>query len=93
MRFCGEVHDDVRLFLLEDLIHACPVADVELDESEVIVLHHRLQCMNIPCISELIQTNDPIVRVMLHHIKDEIRADKSCAAGYDNCHSVPLTFV
>ena len=86
VRFSCKVDNDVGLFFLEELVHALTVADVQLDKSEVRIVHHRFQCGQIASIGQLVQTNNAVVWVCFQHMKNEIGADKAGAASYDNGH-------
>ena len=86
MRLRRKVDNDVGLFLLEELVYALTVADVQLDKSEVRIVHHRFQCGQIAGIGQLVQTNNAVVWVCFQHMKNEIGADKAGAASYDNGH-------
>lgn len=86
MRLSCKVDNDVGLFFLEELVHALTVADVQLDKSEVRIVHHRFQCGQIAGIGQLVQTNNAVVWVCFQHMKNEIGADKAGAASYKYIH-------
>ena len=91
MGFCCKVDNNIRLFLLEELVHALTVADVQLDKPEIRIVHHRFQCGQISGIGQLVQTNNAIVRMCFQHMKNEVGADETGTACYDNGHSqLPL---
>ena len=93
MTFGGEVHHHVGMLLLKKPVHALPVADVQLHKAEVGVIHDRSQRGQIAGIGQLVQADDPVVRVFAEHMENEIGADKSGAAGHDDGHcSPPLSF-
>ena len=94
MAFCSEVDDDVRMLFFEKLIYAFPVADIELYESEIRVVHYALKCGQITCICQFIKTDDPVIGICLEHMENEIRADKTCSACYDDYHIIsPKNYV
>ena len=93
MTFGGEVHHHVGMLLLKKPIHPLPVADVQLHKAEVGGIHDRSQRGQIAGIGQLVQADDPVVRVFAEHMENEIGADKSGAAGHDDGHfSPPLSF-
>ena len=49
-------------------------------------MHHRLERRQIARICELIQANNPIIRILIQHMEDKVASDKSGAAGYDDRH-------
>ena len=86
MAFCSKVNDDIRVLLFEKLIYAFPVADIELYESEIRVVHYALKCGQIACICQFIKTDDPVIGICLEHMENKIRAYKTCSACYDDYH-------
>ena len=90
MAFGGEVDDDVRLFLLEQLVYSLTVADVGLDETEVRIIHHGGEGGEIARVGQLVQTHDAVIGIVLQLIKDEVGADESGATGHDNSHGEDL---
>ena len=88
--FGGEVDDDVRLFLLEQLVYSLTVADVGLDETEVRIIHHGGEGGEIARVGQLVQTHDAVIGIVLQLIKDEVGADESGATGHDNSHGEDL---
>ena len=46
----------------------------------------------MPCISQCIQTDDLILRMLFHHIINKVAANKSGAAGNNDLHKLsPLS--
>ena len=82
-----EVDDRVGLFFLEDAVDGVPVADVGLAEAEVGLVHHGCQRGQVARIGQLIDAGHPISWVVFHVVMDKVSADKSGAAGDDDCHS------
>ena len=72
MTFSSEVDNDIRVLFFEKLIYAFPIADVELDESEIRVVHDTLKCGQIARICQLIKTDDPVIRIFLKHVKNKV---------------------
>ena len=83
-----EVHHCVGLFRLEERVHALPVADVQLDEAEIRMLHGALQRGQVSRIGQLVQADDPVFRMGLQHVIDEIGADEPGPAGHDDGHRI-----
>ena len=89
----GEIHHNVRMLLLKQLIHCLPVADVCLHKAEVRLVHHRLQRGKVSRICQLVQAHDPVIRMSLHHMENKVGADKPGAAGHDNRHIICCSFL
>ena len=81
MGFSSKIHHHIRMLLFKEAIHRLPVADIHLHEAEVRLIHHRCQSRQISRISQLVQTDDAIVRILLHHVKDKIGSNESGAAS------------
>ena len=92
MALGGEIHHHVRVFFLKELVHALPVADVQLHEAEVGVIHDRGEGGQVARVGQLVQTHDAVVRVLAQHMEDKIASDKSGAAGNDDGHKCLLFF-
>ena len=88
---CCEVYDDVRLLLLEELVYALSVADVELHKAEVLFVHHRSKGRKIPRIGQGIQADDSVLRVFLELVEDEVASDESGTAGHNDGHVLSLS--
>ena len=86
MAFRGEVHDDVGMLLLKKLIDGGPVTDVRLYKAEVGMIHNGGQGGQVARVGQLVQTHDPVIRVLSQHVEDEIAADESGAAGDNDGH-------
>ena len=86
MGFGREVHYNVRLLILEDMIYGITIPDICLIESEVIILHYRLKRREVPGVGETVYAYYGILRMCLHFIKDKIASDKSGSAGDDYFH-------
>ena len=76
-----EVDHDVRMLLLEQLIHRLPVADVRLHKAEIRVVHDALQGAQVSGIGQLVQTDDPIIRILPQHVENKIASNKTGSAG------------
>ena len=72
MRLCCKVDNDVRLLLLEELIHALTVTDIELHEAEVRVVHNGSKCAEIACICKFVKTDNSVVRISVQHVEHEV---------------------
>ena len=81
-----KVDDDIGVFLLKELVHALPVADVQFDKAEIGIVHHIFERGQIARIGEFIQTDDAVVGILFEHMEDEIAADKPGAARNDDGH-------
>ena len=88
MRFCCKVDYDVRMFFFKQLIHCFAVANVGLYEAKIRVVHNRCQRGQIACIGQLVQTNDPVIRILLQHMEHKVTTNKTSTAGNNNIHSL-----
>ena len=86
----GEVHHDVRVLLAEDAVYGLAVADIDLAEAEVRLLHDGGKGGEVARVGQLVQADDAVLRVLCQLIKDEVGADEAGPAGDDNGHGVLL---
>ena len=80
----GEVYHYVRLFLSKEAVNPLAVADIELHNSKLRIVHDRFQGGKVSRVSEAVHTDDPILRMFLEHIKDKIGTDKAGASCHNN---------
>jgi len=78
------------MLLFKEAIHRLPVADIHLHKAEIRLIHDRCQGRQISRVGQLVQTDDTIIRILLHHVKYKIRTNKSGAAGDDDCQYIYL---
>ena len=90
MRLRREVDDDVRLLLLKDAVDGLTVRDVRADEFEVLLLHRRLERLEIARIRQLVDADNAVARMLLEHVVDKVRSNKASTACHDNCHKNSL---
>ena len=88
MRFCRKVDHDIRMLLLEQLIDCFTVADVCFHKAEIGVIHNRCQRGQVSCISQLVQADDPVIRILLQHMENKIGTDESGTAGNNDSHLI-----
>lgn len=86
MRFRRKIDDHIRMLLFKQPINRIAVTNISLDKMEIILVHNRCQRRQIPSIRQLIQTNHPVLRVLLQHMKHKIRTNKPGTAGYYYSH-------
>ena len=82
-----KVDDDIRVLLLKQPINTRTVADIELEKTELRILHHAFERREIARIGQLVQTDDPVLRMSGQHVEHKITADKAGAACYNNGHT------
>ena len=82
-----KVDDDIRVLLLKQPMNTRTVADIELDKTELRILHHAFERREIARIGQLVQTDDPVLRMSGQHVEHKITADKAGAACYNNGHT------
>ncbi|MNL06150.1 hypothetical protein D3C87_1267800 [compost metagenome] len=80
MRFCGQVHDGVRLMLAQNSVDLVTVTNINVFEQVSRVLADSCQGLKVTRISELIDINDRIGSAG-DDMADDRRTDKSGAAG------------
>ena len=83
MAFGRQVDDAVHFLLLHQFEHAFEVADVHLHELVVGLVLNVLEIGQIARISELIQVDDLVLRVLVHKQTDYVRANEAGPAGDD----------
>ena len=83
MAFGGEVHDGVRLEVVEELSDALGVADVELCEAVEGGVLDFLEAFEVSGVGEFVEVAD-IGQAVADQMSDERRADKACAASHDD---------
>ena len=88
MRLCRKVDHYVRMFFFKQFIHSFAVTNISLHEAEVRIIHNRRQCGQIACIGQLVQADDPIVRILLQHVEHKVTTNKTSTAGNNNIHDL-----
>ena len=88
MRFCRKVDHNVRMFFFKQLIHRFAVTDICFHETEIRVVHNRCQCGQIACVGQLVQADDPVIRILLQHVEHKVTPNKTSAAGNNNIHDL-----
>ena len=83
----GEIHHHVGLFFFKQAIHEVPVRDVPAHEGEARIVPNGSQRLQVARVSELIQTDDLVVR-MGQLVIDEIAPNKSGPAGNNDLHDI-----
>lgn len=86
MRLRRKVDDNVRLLLLKDAVDSLTVRDVRADEFEVLLLHRRLERLEIARIRQLVDADDAVRRMLLEHVVDKVRTNEAGTAGHDDIH-------
>ena len=86
MTLCREIDRNVGLLLFEETIDTFPVADVELTEAEIWLIHHWSECGQVPSIGKLVNANNLIIRMFGQHMEDKVASDKTGSSGNDDGH-------
>ena len=86
MRFRRKIDNNIRMFFLKQLVDCFPVSNICLHETEIRVIHHGRKRRQIARIRQLVKADNPIVRVLLEHMEDEVAANKTRAASNNNRH-------
>ena len=87
----GKIDDNIRLFLFKEFIDGSAVADVHPDEAEIGLIHDGRQRGQIARVGQLVDADDPVLRMSVELIIHKIASDKSGAAGHDNGHNTLLS--
>lgn len=87
MALRSKVDHHVGLLLLEEIEHALPVTDIQLQKSEVRRVHDGRERGQIPCVGEFVDAHHTIFRVPFQVIEDKVGADKPSPAGDNYGHS------
>ena len=86
VRFGRKVDNHVGMFFFKQFVNCFTIADVNLAETEVGIVHHRLERRQIARIRELVNADDAIIRMCLKHMEHEVAADEPRAACNNNVH-------
>ena len=81
MGFRGEVDDAVHVVLGDDFEDRLEVADVGLDEGVVGLVLDVLEVREVARVGQLVQVDDPVVRILVHEQPYDMVADETGAAG------------
>ena len=76
------MHDDVDLALVQEVLDQGRIADIAVDEAEILVCPRRFEIGDVPGIGQRIQDDHGIVWVFTQPVVHEVRADKSCPARH-----------
>ena len=80
VRFGRKVDNHVGMFFFKQFVNCFTIADVNLAETEVGIVHHRLERRQVARIRELVNADDAIIRMCLKHMEHEVAADEPRAA-------------
>ena len=86
MAFRREVDDYIELLILEQFVNKLAVCDVALYELEMLVFHRLVEGLEIAGISQKVEADDIIIRMLAEHMIDKVAADKTGASRNENLH-------
>ena len=86
VRFGRKVDNHVGMFFFKQFVNCFTIADVNLAETEVGIVHHRLERRQVARIRELVNADDALIRMCLKHMEHEVAADEPRAACNNNVH-------
>ena len=86
MAFRREVDDYIELLILEQLVNKLAVCDIALYELEMLVFHRFVEGLEIAGISQKVEADDIIIRMLAEHMIDKVAADKTGASRNENLH-------
>ena len=72
-----KVDNPVDLLVLHQFIDTFEVADVHLDKLVVRLVLYVLEIGKIACVGELVQIDNPVVRILIHEKPYYVGADKA----------------
>ena len=81
MGFRREVDDAVHVVFGDDLQHRVEVADVGLDKGVVGLFLDILEVRKVAGIGQLVQVDDPVIRIIVHEQPHDMAADETGSAG------------
>ena len=88
MRLCRKVNHNIRMFFFKQFVHCFAVADICLHKAEIRVVHNRCQRGQIACISQLVQADNPVIRILLQHVEHKVTTNKTSTTGNNNIHDL-----
>ena len=86
MAFGSKVDDSIGVLFFKEAVNPVTVTDVQLDKTEVGIVHNRLKGGKVAGIGELIQADDAIIRMCGKHVEDEVGADETGTTGDNDGH-------
>ena len=86
MRLCREVDNNVGLLFFKECINRLSVCYISPDKAERGIFHYAFQSGKVSGIGQLIQTDNPVVRMAAKHMEDEVRTDETSSACNDYYH-------
>lgn len=84
MRLGSQMDDTIHMLFLHELQHPLEVTDIHADKAIIRPVLDIPQIRQIAGISQLIEVNDPIIRIFVHKQPHHMRADEPGAAGNNN---------
>ena len=79
--FGGQVNDAVDFFVLHELVESVKVADIHLHELVVRLVFDVLEVCKVARISQLVEVDNLVFRILIHKEANHVASDKACAAG------------
>ena len=79
--FGGQVNDAVDFFVLHKLIKGVKIADIHLYELVVRLVFDVLEVCKVTRISELIEVDNLVFRILIHKQTDHVATNEACAAS------------
>ena len=87
MALCRKINHYIRVLFLKQSVYRFAVRYTLLHESEIRIVHHRFQRGHIARVSQAVQTDDAVIRILVKHVKYKVASDKSGSAGHYNIHT------
>ena len=76
--------DTVHVLLLHELHHSLEIADVHLHETIIGLVFYILEIRKVTRIRELIEVDDPVVRILVDEKAHHVRPYEAGPAGDDD---------
>ena len=86
MALCGKIHAESWFFLLEEPQHSITVTDIALHKAERRVVTQGGEMFKAAGIGELVEADEPHIRMACTHMEQEGRADEAGTARHENGH-------
>ena len=84
------MNDAIDMLFLHEFIEGVEVADVHFHKLIVRFIFHIFKIGQITCISEFIEVDDVILRILVHEQAHYMASYKACATSNDDCFHIYL---
>ena len=93
MTLCCKVHNHIRFFCFKQPKDKLPICNITLHKLIIRLIFYWLQVFKIACISQEIQIQNLVFRILIHHMLYKIASNKSSTTSYNDLHSIILRLI